>query len=297
LTGAALARVRAPAKVNLCLFLGPPREDGRHELVTLFESVSLFDELTVAVADADSVVCAGVDGPNLVGEALAGLRALGWEAPPVRVEITKRIPVAGGMGGGSADAAALLRSASELSTIAAGEVAALAAELGADVPAQLRPGVAVGTGAGEVVRRVGQLVDHAFVIVPLPTPLSTAAVYAEADRQALPRDPHELGVRLAELESALGRRAPLPSSLLVNDLEPAARALCESIDDALDAVRGTGADYALVSGSGPTVVGVFWGHDAVARSAGTAEELRGRFPAASAVTPVSSQASGKMGRS
>ncbi|MDQ2898072.1 MAG: 4-(cytidine 5'-diphospho)-2-C-methyl-D-erythritol kinase, partial [Actinomycetota bacterium] len=72
----------APAKINLCLLLGGTRDDGRHELVTLFESVSLTDILTVSVADADAVVCEGVPGPNLVADALAGLRAAGWAAPP-----------------------------------------------------------------------------------------------------------------------------------------------------------------------------------------------------------------------
>ena len=93
----------APGKVNLCLFLGPVRADGRHELVTLFESVSLADSISVEAAPgpADEVVCPGVEGPNLVGSALAGLRERGWRAPPVRVAIEKRIPVAGGMGGTS----------------------------------------------------------------------------------------------------------------------------------------------------------------------------------------------------
>ena len=108
---------QAFAKVNLCLLVGGPRPDGRHELVTLFESVELVDELQIVApspSGGDEVVCAGVSGPNLVGEALARLRAAGWDAPPVRVEIEKRIPVAAGMGGGSADAAALLRCAPEL---------------------------------------------------------------------------------------------------------------------------------------------------------------------------------------
>ncbi|MFZ0040176.1 MAG: hypothetical protein WAK93_02640, partial [Solirubrobacteraceae bacterium] len=88
-------RELAFAKVNLCLFVGPTREDGRHELVTLFESVSLADELIVsgrADGDGDEVLCPGVAGPNLVADALAALRADGWTAPPVRVQIEKRIP-------------------------------------------------------------------------------------------------------------------------------------------------------------------------------------------------------------
>jgi 4-diphosphocytidyl-2-C-methyl-D-erythritol kinase len=144
-------RERAPAKINLCLYLGPTRDDGRHELVTLFDAVSLFDELEleVAAAGGDDVVCEGVSGPNLIAEALAALRAGGWAAPPVRVTITKRIPVAAGMGGGSADAAALLRVAPRLAPVAVDALRAIAAGLGADVPSQLRPGPWLGTGAGE----------------------------------------------------------------------------------------------------------------------------------------------------
>jgi 4-diphosphocytidyl-2-C-methyl-D-erythritol kinase len=289
-------RERAPGKVNLCLFLGSRRNDGRHELVTLFESVSLCDELVVSAEsdDGDRVVCAGVEEPNLVEDAIAGLRARGWRAPPIRVEITKRIPVAGGMGGGSADAAALLRIAPRLAPIADEELAALAAELGADVPAQLRPGLAVGTGAGDIVRPFGPLAAHAFVIVPLDQELSTAAVYAQADRLGLPRDSDELEALQRELDRSGPR---LPGSLLVNDLEPAARELCPAIDDPLAAVRDSGAEAAFLCGSGPTVAGLYWGEDGSERAARAAEGLRARFPGAVAVAPVSSQASGTMGAS
>ncbi len=135
---------RAPGKVNLCLFLGPTRADGRHELVTVLESVSLADELELRVLEddhgPDQVTCEGVEGPNLAEKALSGLRARGWEAPPVQLTIAKRIPVAAGMGGGSADAAATLRLAVEVAPGRPEEVAALAAELGSDVPSQLAAG-------------------------------------------------------------------------------------------------------------------------------------------------------------
>ena len=288
----ARVHVRAPAKVNLCLFLGPVREDGRHELVTLFESVSLYDELAVSVDARDRVVCAGVRAPNLVTDALAGLRARGWDAPPVRVEITKRIPVAGGMGGGSADAAAVLRVAAELGAVAdAGALSALGASLGADVPAQLTPGLVLGTGAGEVVHPREPLAAHGLVIVPLGERLSTASVYAEADRLGLPRGRDELEALLGEVERVVQRGARLPASLMVNDLEPAAVSLCPPISSALDAVRGVDADQALVCGSGPTVAGLFWGKDGIARAEAAASALAPRFPAATAVSPVTAAAS------
>src|SRR5262249_50241659 len=142
---------RAPGKVNLCLFLGPVGADGRHELVTVFQSVSLADSVEVTVAPTDQVVCPGIDGLNIVAQTVDGLRTRGWTAPPVRVVIDKRIPVAGGMGGGSADAAAVLRLAPLLAPVSANDVVALACSLGADVPSQLRPGLTLGTGAGDVI--------------------------------------------------------------------------------------------------------------------------------------------------
>jgi 4-diphosphocytidyl-2-C-methyl-D-erythritol kinase len=290
-------RELAYGKINLCLFLGGPRPDGRHELVTLFESVSLADELdfTYLPAGSDQVICDGVEGPNLVADALRGLRARGWTAPPVMVEVTKRIPVAAGLGGGSADAAATLRTAPRLAPVAEASLVSLAAELGADVPAALRPGVALGTGAGNVVRPCVPLAPHAVTLLPASEALSTAAVYAEADRLGLPRTADDLRARLRELEGVLAPRARLPDALLVNDLEPAARSLAPGIDGALAAVRGAGAEHALACGSGPTVAGVFWGADAAERSAAAAEQLLGRFPGAASVVPVSSSGSGTIG--
>ena len=208
----------APAKVNLCLFLGPGRSDGRHELVTVFESISLCDELELAVLETgpDEVVCPGVEGPNLVSTALARLRSEGWNGPPLRIEITKRIPVAAGLGGGSADAAAALRLADAVAALPEGLAERVARELGADVPSQLEPGLALGTGAGEELAPLAPLAEHAFVVVPQPFALSTADVYREADRLGLSRSVGELEQRRHELQ-----RAPLPAELIVNDLEPA----------------------------------------------------------------------------
>jgi 4-diphosphocytidyl-2-C-methyl-D-erythritol kinase len=278
----------APGKVNLCLFLGGPRHDGRHELVTMLESVSLADELSLTPIPVgpDRVVCAGVEGRNLVADALAGLRTRGWDGPPVRIEIEKRIPVAAGMGGGSADAAAALRMAIQLAPGRPEEIAVLAASLGADVPSQLTPGLALGTGAGDVVEAVAPLAGHAFVILPLPTALSTAGVYGEADRLGLPRPSADLRDRAAQLRAALRSGAALPPELIVNDLQPAAMSLCPAIAPALEAARAAGADQAIVSGSGPTVAGLFWGPDAPDRAAAAREALSSRFPRALAVVPV-----------
>lgn len=283
---------RAPGKVNLCLFLGGPRDDGRHELVTLLQSVSLADELmlrTIPGADADEVVCAGVEEPNLVLRALQRLRARGWDAPPVRIEIRKHVPIAAGMGGGSADAAATLRLAQQMGRITDGLVAELARELGADVPSQLAPGLVLGTGAGDVIEPVGPLAPHALLILPQAKALSTADVYREADRLGLPRGPAELASRGSELRASLRSDADLPPGLLVNDLQPAAIALCPEIETALDAARDSGAEPAIVCGSGPTVIGLYWGVDAPARAATASGMLAKRFPGAASAIPVSAE--------
>lgn len=270
-------RELAPAKVNLCLFLGGTRpEDGRHELVTLFESISLADELELATAPeatCDEVVCPGVEGPNLVSDALSALREARWAAPPVRVEITKRIPVAAGLGGGSADAAAALRLAHAVEPLAPGLAERIARALGADVPSQLTPGVSIGTGAGAQIEPRPPMAPHAFVLVPQPFELSTADVYREADRLGLPREPLDLAERLDAVKAAASPGARLPNALAMNDLGRAALSLAPQIADVLGALRDAGAEQILICGSGPTSAGLFWGEDAEQRAAAAVASL------------------------
>jgi 4-diphosphocytidyl-2-C-methyl-D-erythritol kinase len=247
-------RISAPAKLNLCLYLGARREDGLHELCSLFEPLALADLIEVGEAESDEVVCAGVEGENLATRALAALRERGWEGPPLRVEIEKRTPVAAGLGGGSADAAAVLR-------LAAGEVAELeqiAAELGADVPSQLTPALALVRGAGERIERLPAPKPHAVVLLPDGGGLSTAEVFAEADRLGLGRSDGELDELAQRLRVAAGSGAsPLAyPELLVNDLEPAARSLRPEIGAALETLCDAGAPLALLTGSGPTAFGL-----------------------------------------
>jgi 4-diphosphocytidyl-2-C-methyl-D-erythritol kinase len=287
-------RALAPGKINLALLLGPVRSDGRHRLVTLFESVSLADELSLTTLEEeggqDQVVCPGVTGQNLVSLALQGLRDRGWDGPSVRIEIAKRIPVAAGMGGGSADAAAALRLVRHLGGTDEGWLVELATRLGADVPGQLIPGLALGTGAGEIVEPIAPIAPHAVVIVPLPFALSTPEVFGEADRLGLPRDEASLAARGAELTAALAPGTVLPSELMVNELEPAARSLCPRIGDALAQLRAVGAQNAFVCGSGPTCAGLWWGEDALLTAADAATELACRFPGATATVPVTASA-------
>ncbi|MCP9490969.1 MAG: hypothetical protein MSC31_14020 [Solirubrobacteraceae bacterium MAG38_C4-C5] len=302
----------APAKVNLCLFVGPVRADGRHELVTVFDTLDLADRVTMepAAGTEDELVCPGVEGPNLAADALIAFRArTGWGGPPVRLTIDKRIPLAGGMAGGSADAAAALR----LAAAAAGIddpalLEELAAGLGADVPAQVRGGRVLAGGAGEELRPLpadGEL--YGALVLPVDARLGAGEVYATADRLGLARDAEGLATAREAVEDALGAAVPgghfasglvaeggaapgalFASGLVANDLEVPARALCPAIDEALEAARAAGADHALVSGSGPTALGLFTGRDGPKRAQAAAAGLAHRrpFPLAAAPLPA-----------
>lgn len=255
-----MTQLRAPAKLNLCLFVGSVRADGLHELVSVFEPVELHDVLEVATADTDSVECEGVEGPDLSARALGALRQAGWEMPPLRIRVRKSVPVAAGMGGGSADAAAVLRLAAVGEHRIPGEqLQRIAFDLGADVPAQLDPVLSLVGGAGERVEPLGPPAPHAIVVVPSAEGLSTADVYGEADRLGIGRDRAELAAAEAELRGSFaGGADPLALvELLVNDLQPAALSLRPDLAQVMAALGEAGAAHAMVTGSGPTVFGLF----------------------------------------
>jgi 4-diphosphocytidyl-2-C-methyl-D-erythritol kinase len=297
-------RTLAPAKVNLGLFVGPVRDgDGRHELVSVMQSLSLVDELSMELGalpegGADEVLCPGLPGPaeeNLAARALAGFRELsGWRGPPVRLRVHKRIPLAAGLAGGSADAAATLRLAGRASGLEdRALMLELAAGLGADVSAQLRPGRWLAGGAGEQLEALpGPEGPLGVLLAPFAQGLATARVYGEADRLGAPRAPAELALLRGELREQLGGGAPLPerAELLGNDLQAAAISLCPAIEGALAEVRGAGAAHAFVSGSGPTVVGLFTGAAAQAELQEAVRALASRHPPVIACTAVDERA-------
>jgi 4-diphosphocytidyl-2-C-methyl-D-erythritol kinase len=271
---------RAPGKINVCLFLGPTREDGRHALVSIMQSVTLADRLRLEDGEgADAVDCPGVAGENLVSTAIARFRAVTrWAGEPVRVSIDKRLPVAAGMAGGSADAAAALRLLARASGIEdPGLLHEIALGLGADVPAQVRPGRVLATGAGEVIERIPGVARYGVLVVPGDGPLATPDVFREADRLGLPRDAQGLQDALDAVRAGL---PDLPDALCVNELQPATLSLRPALEDTLRRVREAGADVAMVSGSGPTVLGLF--HDrAAAKAARDAH-----FPGCKVAKPV-----------
>jgi 4-diphosphocytidyl-2-C-methyl-D-erythritol kinase len=288
-------RTLAPAKINLGLFVGPTRGDGRHELVSVMQSISLADELVLepapADAERDEVLCPGVDGENLAARALALFReASGWTRAPLRLRIEKRIPLAAGLGGGSADAAAVLRLARAASGLGDMNLLhLLAGKLGADVPAQVTPGRWLATGAGERLEVLTNPFSPLGVLVLAHSGgLSTADVYNQLDRLAAGRDARDLLERREMLVRAFELSATLPADtlLLHNDLQAAAVSLCPDIVGALEQAREVGAEAALVSGSGPTVVGLFARANGLARAERAAAGLLGREPLALAAESV-----------
>jgi 4-diphosphocytidyl-2-C-methyl-D-erythritol kinase len=273
--------LRAPAKLNLCLYVGPRRDDGLHEIRSLFEPLELADELRITEADEDEVICEGIEAPDLTARALAALREHGWDGPPLRIEVTKRVPVAAGLGGGSADAAAVLR-------LAMGKVEGLrsiAAGIGADVPSQLQPRPCLVAGAGEVIEPAPPPAEHAVVLIPQPEGLATAAVYAEADRLGSPRGGNELEAIRRQLRDAVDTGgSPLDyREHLVNDLQPAAISLRPEIEEAMRALEEAGAAHAMVTGSGPTAFGLY---RTAEEAATAAADLRSRFPDVIATGPL-----------
>ena len=273
--------VRVPAKVNVQLAVGGRRADGYHGLATVFFAVGLYDEVTVTPAEALTVTVSGTDaaqvpadGSNLAAKAAALLAARHSIAPAVHLHIAKDIPVAGGMAGGSADAAAALVACDAL--WGTGEspeaLAGLAAELGSDVPFALLGGVALGQGRGELLTPVPVGGGFHWVFAVADGGLSTPAVYAECDRQrALGSGAGEDDVPVPAADPALlaALRAGDPAALgaaLSNDLQPAALALRPALAATLATGTDAGATAALVSGSGPTCA-------FLAKDAGTARTV------------------------
>lgn len=272
--GAAATRVvvRAPAKINLYLRVGPLRPDGFHDLTTVYQAIGLRDELIATVAPggaASALVIEGegagelpVDERNLAVRAVAALAASEHAAPRERLvlRLRKRIPIAAGLAGGSADAAAALVACDALwrTGHSVAELAAIAATLGSDVPFSLYGGVALGTGRGEIVDPlpVAPTTWH-WTVAAAAGGLSTPEVYSELDRLrrlGLADPPAPPGVPsslLAALESGDPERL---GASLYNEMEPAALSLRPSLRATLEAGLAAGAIAGIVSGSGPTCV-------------------------------------------
>ena len=290
---------RVPAKLNLQLAVGPPRTDGYHDLVTVFHAVSLFDQVTVEPAGRDGVTVTGegadrvpADQDNLAMRAIAALRASlrdrGADPGRVHVTIAKRIPVAAGLAGGSADAAAALLACNELwaAGLTQQQLCAIGATVGSDVAFALLGGTAVGRGRGEqLTPALAPATRYHWVLAFAEGQLSTPAVYQALDRlrrgglgaNASPQDqggrggleekvpPQDQGESGGDRPPEVTLDAALMSALrsgdaarlgqrLSNDLQPAAVSLFPALRKTLTAGLELGALGALVAGSGPTCV-------------------------------------------
>lgn len=262
--------VRVPGKLNLALSVGPLREDGYHDLATVFQAVSVYDRVAVESAPEWSVRTVGAYAPQvpestdnlalraaqLLAERASTLVGTEASCGPVALTIEKNIPVAAGMAGGSADAAAALVGCSEVWDLGVlrDDLESLAAELGADVPFLLHGGTALGSGRGDKISPVLSRGDLHWVLwVTAEQGLSTPQVYAECDRL---RGDAQVPAPVVSEDLVSGLRTMEPDAVgaaLHNDLQAAALSLRPELQEVLDSGLDLGARGALVSGSGPTV--------------------------------------------
>lgn len=261
-TSANRVTVRAPAKINLELRVGPRRDDGYHDLATVFHAVSLYDEVTLTPSDDWGCTVIGPyagsvpeGADNLALQAALLLAERVGDVEPVHVEIAKEIPVAGGMAGGSADAAAVLIGCDELWRLDTDRslIEELAGLLGSDVNFALTGGTAIGSGRGERVAPVLGRGRYHWVLVISDDQLPTSAVYAECDRlrgESTVATPEHSAPMMTALRSGNAR---LLGEVMTNDLQAAALSLLPSLREVIDAGLEYGALGGVVSGSGPTV--------------------------------------------
>lgn len=257
--------VRVPAKINLQLSVGPREKDGYHNLVSVFQAISIFDDVTVKRADVGNGITIAISGEqthgvpadssNLAVKA-AQLVAKRFDiSSDLHIEIKKSIPVAGGMAGGSADAAATLVALDALFhlELSREELHKLGSELGSDVPFMISGGTAVGQGRGDQLTAALSRGTYHWVLALSSVGLSTPAVYAECDRMRAELEIAPPQVSDALMQSLLAADAEAVGRALSNDLQSAACSLRPALSLVLEVGRDYGALGAIVSGSGPTV--------------------------------------------
>ncbi|CAB4599919.1 unannotated protein [freshwater metagenome] len=257
--------VRVPAKVNLQLSVGPRESDGYHNLVSVFQAVSIFDEVTLTKSHAGSGVTISITGEQTHGVpeddsnlAVKAAKLIGEKFGldvDVHIEVKKSIPVAGGMAGGSADAAGTLVAMDALYRLDATreELLALGAELGSDVPFMISGGTAVGTGRGDQLTAALSRGTYHWVFALSTVGLSTPSVYTECDRMRAEFEVAAPKVSDTLMQSLLAGDAEAVGKSLHNDLQAPACSLRPALSLVLEVGRDYGALGALVSGSGPTV--------------------------------------------
>lgn len=257
--------VRVPAKVNLQLSVGPKEADGYHNLVSVFQAISIFDDITIKLGEPGSGLTISVSGDqthgvpadanNLAAKAVSLISKEYDLTVDAHIEIKKSIPVAGGMAGGSADAAGTIIGIDYLYSLdmTREEMIEIAAKIGSDVPFMLSGGTAIGTGHGDQLTAALSRGTYHWVLAVSSVGLSTPAVYTECDRLRGELDIVEPQTNEALMQSLLAADAPGVGAALVNDLQLAACSLRPAIRLVLDVGQEYGALGAIVSGSGPTV--------------------------------------------
>lgn len=258
-------KVRVPAKINLHLGVGPIRPDGYHELNTVYHAIALYDELTARRGDTLTLTMEGegtgelaLDEENLVIRAARALAAHVGVPAHARLHLRKQIPLAAGLAGGSADAAAALVACDTLwgTNLSRDQLAVVAADLGSDVPFLVYGGTALGTGRGEAVSPVlARPTTWHWVVAIADGGLATPAVYRELDRlRADGAAPAPLPAADGLLSALRQRNPAVLAGNLGNDLQAAALSLRPPLVETLKAGEAAGALAGMVSGSGPTCV-------------------------------------------
>lgn len=255
--------VKVPAKINLQLSVGPLQSDGFHELATVFQAVSLFDEVKISKAAKDSGITLKISGvkdlptdsSNLAWRAAELMADKYGSSKDLQIEIKKEIPVAGGMAGGSANAAAVLIGLDALFDlkIARSELMSMGSTIGSDVPFSIMGNVAIGRGHGDQLNSVLSRGNYLWVLAFSNQGLSTPAVYKECDRLRAGMSITNPTINETLLQALASGDAKLLGKSLVNDLQAAACSLKPSLRLILDVGNEYGALGSIVSGSGPTV--------------------------------------------
>ena len=254
--------VRVPGKINLQLSVGPLQRDGYHEVATVFQSVSLFDELTLSESDGDGIEIAAegksaipLGKENLAFKAAELMRKKFDISTGLLIKIKKEIPIAGGMAGGSANAGATIVGIDALFSLGLkrDEMERIGGEIGADVPFTISGGTAIGTGRGDQITPVLSRGSYNWVLALSSSGLSTPAVYKECDRLREGLDISKPHVSDSLLHSLSQGDAKALGKSLTNDLQAAACSLKPALRLILDVGLDYGALGGIVSGSGPTV--------------------------------------------
>lgn len=297
-------RVLAPGKVNLALSVGRRQDDGYHPLATVFQAVSLYEEVVATASDGLSVTVTGMQAAgvpqgaeNLAAKAAQLLADRAGVAADVHLHVHKGVPVAGGMAGGSADAAAALLACDQLwgTGLSRAELAELAAALGSDVPFALHGQTAVGRGRGHLLSPVLARGEYHWALGVSRAGLATPQVFATFDELLGDAAPDEPEVDPALMRALRSGDAAELGAVLSNDLQPAALELAPELAEALSVAQDAGALGVVLSGSGPTVAALARsrqharGIGAALVAAGVADEVlqaAGPVPGARVVSEV-----------